>query len=477
MDSSEQMTEVKRFLRQKVRTDIVAEYDQMIDELPDDIKSFEEAEQHLRKGTLKIAGKLLQCWVEVAERNLDVPFCPKCKKKMRHRGLRERTITTTIGDVNFKRPRYICEKCGETFYPYDAAAAFLAHGVSGTLAKVVARLGADRPFDQAVEYLEEDYDIHLSKQTVRKITEDAGAHILAKEDAARDAVWKQPPGDRANAHTCTHVDSCDIGVVTCDGTTVHLRETPEYLGETSKRKSDWREVRVGNVSVGDLPENAKSSSDKERGNDFRLDVKRTETFARFESVEDVGRDLYMRAVSAGYFKTRLRCFISDGATWLRTVAEEQFPDAILILDWFHAMEYVGDLATEVFGQGTVHAKQWIASRETELWDGRVGAVLRAMKDLRGRDSLTRKQRDLLEKTITYFTNNRDRMDYPRYRELGLPVGSGRVEGLCKTLVGSRCKDSGMRRWTIRGSEGTLRIRAARRDGVYKETWRKYFAAV
>jgi len=96
--------------------------------------------------------------------------------------------------------------------------------------------------------------------------------------------------------------------------------------------------------------------------------------------------------------------------------------------------------------------------------------------LRRRDSLTRKQRDLLDRTITYFTNNRDRMDYPCYRELSLPIGSGRIEGLCKTLVGSRCKDSGMRRWTIRSSEGVLRIRAARRDGVYKETWRKYFAA-
>lgn len=70
MDSSEQMTEVKRFLRHKVQTDIVAEYDQMIDELPGDFKSFEEAEEHFRKGTLKIAGKLLQCWVEVAERKL-----------------------------------------------------------------------------------------------------------------------------------------------------------------------------------------------------------------------------------------------------------------------------------------------------------------------------------------------------------------------------------------------------------------------
>ncbi len=85
MDSAQPMKEVKRFLKEKVRTDIVAEYDQLIDELPDDIKSFKEAEQLLRRGTIKIACKLLQCWVEVAERKLGVPKCPGCKTKMRHR--------------------------------------------------------------------------------------------------------------------------------------------------------------------------------------------------------------------------------------------------------------------------------------------------------------------------------------------------------------------------------------------------------
>jgi hypothetical protein len=475
MDASQEMSRVKRFLRQKVRTDIVAEYDEMIDELPDEITSFAEAEQHLRKGTIKIAGKLLQCWVEVAERELAVPCCPTCQKKMRHRGLRECTITTTIGDVKFKRPRYICPACGKTLYPHDATAKFLAHGVSQSLAQVIARMGADRPFDRAVEDLEEDYYLHMSKQTVRDVTEDAGATILQAETSHCDSVWERPPKDRANALACTHDHSCDIGVVTCDGTSIHLREIPEYLGPRSGKAVDWREIRVGNVTVGDIPKDA-NPPEKERGYDFHLDVKRTETFARFASPEDIGRHLYIVAVMNGYLLTRLRCFISDGAGWLRTIAEELFPDAILILDWFHAMEYVGDLASELFGSGNAEAKRWIAARETELWNGRPGDVLREMKSLRGRESLTNKQRELLEKTITYFMNNRDRMDYPRYRELGLPIGSGRVEGLCKTLVGSRCKDSGMRRWTVRGSQGVLRIRAARRDGHYKDLWRKHFTA-
>ena len=119
------MKEVKQFLKEKVRTDIVAEYDQLIDELPDDVKSFQEAEQVLRRGTIKIACELLQCWVEVAEKKLGVPKCSKCQVNMRHRGLRECTIVTTVGEVVYRRPRYICEKCGQTIYPHDATARFL----------------------------------------------------------------------------------------------------------------------------------------------------------------------------------------------------------------------------------------------------------------------------------------------------------------------------------------------------------------
>ena len=64
------------------------------------------------------------------------------------------------------------------------------------------------------------------------------------------------------------------------------------------------------------------------------------------------------------------------------------------------------------------------------------------------------------------------MDYPRYRELGLPVGSGQVEAQCKTLVGARCKLAGMRNWTYAGAEGVLRLRAAWQEGSYPQLWQR-----
>ena len=78
--------------------------------------------------------------------------------------------------------------------------------------------------------------------------------------------------------------------------------------------------------------------------------------------------------------------------------------------------------------------------------------------------------EALQELETYLENNLSRMDYPRYRELGLPVGSGQVEAQCKTLVGARCKQAGMRNWTYIGAESILRIRAARHDKTFHALW-------
>ena len=191
-------------------------------------------------------------------------------------------------------------------------------------------------------------------------------------------------------------------------------------------------------------------------------------------VEDIGMDMYLRACEMGFFDTPLQCFLSDGAVWLRNIAEEHFPDAILILDWYHVTEYISKVATLLFGKGTAKAKRWVEYREAELWDGRIGAALRAMDQERQKENWNQQQRETLDSAYGYIDGNRDRMQYPRYRELGLPIGSGRAEGLCKTLVEGRCKQSGMRNWEPTGAEGVLRLRAARHDGVFNQTWSKYF---
>jgi len=122
-------------------------------------------------------------------------------------------------------------------------------------------------------------------------------------------------------------------------------------------------------------------------------------------------------------------------------------------------------------------KRWVEYREAELWDGRIGTALRALDRERQKEGWNQQQREVVDRAYGYIDGNRDRMQYPRYRELGLPIGSGRAEGLCKTLVEGRCKQSGMRNWKPTGAEGVLRLRAARHDRVFNQIWNKHFAPV
>jgi hypothetical protein len=478
MNTTQTTVDVKRFLKEKIRDELLPALEQLVDELPDDLVGFSDVEQLLRARFLKLAGGMLQGWTEVATTRIAIPRCPTCAKPMRHKGLKPCTLTTTLGDITLRRPRYRCTHCKMDIYPHDQHVRFLSNGVSLALAKVLCRMGAERPFGRAAEDLHEDYGVRLCKQTIENVTESAGGHINRIEDRRRQAFWGCSPQQRLSALPVPIGVPGEIAMACCDGVMIHTGSKPEYL-KNKADKPGWYEVRAASIAIGNLLGHTTAPGDHEpdgpgRGHRFRMDVLRTSSFARFETVEDIGMEMYLRACEMGFFETPLQCFLSDGSAWLRNIAEEYFPDAILILDWYHVTEYIWKVATLLFGQGTAEAKRWVEYREAELWDGRSGVVLQAMDQERQKEDWNQQQRETLDSAYGYLDGNRDRMQYPRYRELGLPIGSGRAEGLCKTLVEGRCKQSGMRNWRPTGAEGVLRLRAARHDGVFNQTWNKYF---
>jgi hypothetical protein len=69
----------------------------------------------------------------------------------------------------------------------------------------------------------------------------------------------------------------------------------------------------------------------------------------------------------------------------------------------------------------------------------------------------------------YFEKNAERMRYPGFRRQHLFVGSGVIEAGCKTVIGSRLKQSGMF-WTVRGANATLALRCAHLNGRFEDYW-------
>jgi hypothetical protein len=186
-------------------------------------------------------------------------------------------------------------------------------------------------------------------------------------------------------------------------------------------------------------------------------------------VDDVAWSLVLLARGLGYQNAKQRAFIADGAAWLWRLQKSYFASATPILDWYHLAEHVHKAANVLYGQGSAEAKQWAGSIKDELWQGRVAVALTLVRQHQAKARSPAK-REALQELLTYLENNQQHMDYPRYRELGLPVGSGQVEAQCKTLVGARCKQAGMRNWTYQGAEAVLRLRAAYQDRTFHDLW-------
>ena len=69
----------------------------------------------------------------------------------------------------------------------------------------------------------------------------------------------------------------------------------------------------------------------------------------------------------------------------------------------------------------------------------------------------------------YFEHNKDRMQYPKFLALGLFIGSGVIEAGCKTVIGSRLKQSGMF-WTVRGANSIIALRCNRLSSKFEDYW-------
>lgn len=407
--------------------------------LPEQLDDLATAEEAVRVGMLEIGRDLLQGWSDAADAKAAVPQCEACQEAMRHKGYVRGLLVTTLGNVHVARVRFRCEYCGREIYPQDARLRFRGHSVSWPLAKVVGRLGAQLPFEQARQNLLDDYRVALSKQTIELVCEHAGGALLDEEDAERAHLQSLPVAERSLALPDSEISPAKAYVF-ADGTMIHTA-------------GDWHEIRVASVV-------STNATDRRLSVDHR---------ARFLSCEDFGWQLLVMARRAGYHRSQQRAFIADGARWLWDIAATHFPDAIQILDWYHLSEHVHATAAALYGESTEEAEAFSSARLDELWNGRAGETIAALKELRKTLRSTSK-RESLRQLVTYLTNNRQRIDYPRYRAFGLTIGSGQVESTCNTLVGTRCKRPGMRNWTHRGAEGVLRLRSALQTGTYDQHW-------
>lgn len=147
----------------------------------------------------------------------------------------------------------------------------------------------------------------------------------------------------------------------------------------------------------------------------------------------------------------------------------------LILDIIHASEYLWPVATALYGEKDPHRVQWMETKLYALLDSKVGYVIGGLKQIRTKNRLSRHQKTVIQKAITYFENHQHMMDYATYLEKGYPIATGVVEGTCGSLVKDRMEQSGMR-WSIAGAEAVLAQRAVVKNGDWDTFFNYYIDA-
>jgi hypothetical protein len=143
-----------------------------------------------------------------------------------------------------------------------------------------------------------------------------------------------------------------------------------------------------------------------------------------------------------------------------------FPGAVQVVDLYHAREHLSSIAKLLYGPGTPKAMAWSEARTTELDAGEVEKIVSAIARLQPSNDTFN---DELRKASAYFQTNAERMRYSNFRAQGLFIGSGVIEAGCKTIIGRRLKQSGMR-WTVRGANAIIALRCCELSGRWESFW-------
>lgn len=250
--------------------------------------------------------------------------------------------------------------------------------------------------------------------------------------------------------------------VQMDGIMVRLR------GKEGKGSDFWREVKVGALFVAEMGQRvsrlaqAMAETALAQGQTSCPWVDRPQGLISYVagqlSAAPFGIRLYAEAVGRGLERAQEVVILGDGAHWIWQLAEEHFPGAVQILDFWHASEWVWKVAKAVWGEGSVRAKEWAEQQIAEhLIKGDAEGLIAAIGLLPPVPAPPGANRSIPEQAAEYFRNNAGRMRYPQYRARGMEIGSGTVESAGKRVVGQRCKGPGMR-WSEDGLPAVLELR-------------------
>lgn len=327
--------------------------------------------------------------------------------------------------------------------------------------------------------------VNLSDSTVRRLVRQVGLELAGLEELDQRSDGKE-------------VITPEMAVVSCDGGRIRTREPGAGRGVTLAGETGWKETKnasfekmtphanhqAGVDPCPELPTSFRSAEnvaniaekpvphapDVPAGATGRVVYQGPERVLRtalssMACSDKFGPMMQREATRRRFFDAPRRAFLGDGLNWNWSIWKRHFPTFVPILDFIHAIQYLYQAALALSPDDDAGWTLYVR-HVTLCWNGRIDEVIaelaKGCRD-RGVDPSANIADDHPLKPVTdavrYFGNNRRRMDYPRYRQRGLPVTSAPMESLIKQ-INARVKGTEMFWDNPEGAEAILHVRAA-----------------
>jgi hypothetical protein len=358
-----------------------------------------------------------------------------------------------------ERPWYLCAQCHEGQFPADEALDVKGTDFSPGVRRMQAMVGQEAPFDHGRGQMKVLAGLEVTAKSVERTAEAIGADIAVGEQREiRKAVQLDLPVIIGKPIPFLYVQMDGTGVP------VVKKETEGRKGKNNGQPAHTREAKLGCVFT-------QTKWDSE-GYPIRDPDSTTYTGA-IETAEEFGKRIYLEAWNRGWGRAEKKVVIGDGAEWIWNLADQHFPGAIQIVDLYHARQHLWDAARKLYPNDEANQKAWMKIHRKRLLDK--GKIEKLVLSLRSNDSTNPDVIEKIRLEADYFEKNAERMRYPKFRWQHLFVGSGVIEAGCKTVIGSRLKQSGMF-WTVRGANSIIALRCCHLNSRFEDYWESRRAA-
>jgi hypothetical protein len=322
--------------------------------------------------------------------------------------------------------------------------------------------GINKAFEDGRKWLKEFLLFEVSENTVRAETQKMG-ELQRQVDI--ELVQETQDESELQKRERSQSPAPDLLYGSLDAAKVRIEPRDEKEKALEGRET-WRDVKVGCwYEAEPVPQRQQSvrQQDKAQREDVVLRAKNQQYFCDIEKAEEFGKLLWATGCAAGADRARILVFVCNGAVWIWNLIDHYIPNAIQIVDWYHAADRLKRIAEEAF-TNLDERQAWLEKNTEDLWQGSVEAMMEACQ-------LLQKKSKVAKQSLLYYGNHIERMRYAQFRAAGYLIGSGVIESGCKQIVTQRLKLPGAQ-WNLEGAILTAKARTAWLSG----NWQKLVSA-